>query len=134
MTNPDIPAPALPIAAIESACKFMEEHVAPRRCDSDGVSHCWRCASVALARWMRQAIPILKASNEPANPDITAYMASLAAENASLRADKAALVDALMLIKRRAFSDAPAEELEDVQRDLRHIHAAASKALSGAKP
>jgi hypothetical protein len=122
-----------------------------------------------IAAWNERS----RRSRKPANPDITTYMASLAAENeelrghlcnvlvslgngsgaapscsmaflsqipaevaaevASLRAANAKLVDALMLIKRRAFSDAPAEELEDVQRDLRHIHAAASKALLGAQ-
>lgn len=43
-------------AALESACKFIEQHVAPRRCDSDVVSHCWRCTSVYLAKRMRELL------------------------------------------------------------------------------
>jgi hypothetical protein len=43
-------------AALESACKFIEQHVAPRKCDSDGVSACWRCNSVYLAKRMRELL------------------------------------------------------------------------------
>ena len=37
---------------------------------------------------------------------------------------------ALIKIQVRANSDAPCEELEDVQRDLGHIHAIATEALN----
>lgn len=40
-------------AAIESACQFIEQHIVPRKCDSDGVSVCWRCNSIYLAKRMR---------------------------------------------------------------------------------
>jgi len=40
---------------------------------------------------------------------------------------------ALASIKARAFSDAPVEELEDAQRDLRHIYATADCAIAQLK-
>lgn len=43
-------------AALEAACQFIEEKVKPRRCDSDGVSNCWRCTSVFLASRMRELL------------------------------------------------------------------------------
>jgi hypothetical protein len=43
-------------AALESACKFIEQQVAPRKCDNSGVSGCWRCQSVYLAKRMRELL------------------------------------------------------------------------------
>lgn len=43
-------------AAIESACRFIDDKVAPRKCDSDAVSSCWRCKSVYLAKRMREIL------------------------------------------------------------------------------
>ena len=40
---------------------------------------------------------------------------------------------ALQKIEQRAYNEEPAEELEDCQRDLRHIHAIACQALESAK-
>ena len=51
----------------------------------------------------------------------------------ALLIDREHLRVALGSIKARAFSDAPSEELEDVQRDLRHIYATAFNALAGLK-
>lgn len=43
-------------AALESSLRFIDEHVKPRRCDSDGVSHCWHCNSVYIAKRMRELL------------------------------------------------------------------------------
>ena len=43
-------------AAIESACRYIEQNIAPRKCDSDAVSNCWRCNSVYLAKRMREIL------------------------------------------------------------------------------
>ena len=43
---------ALDTPAVRSAIDFIEESVAPRRCDNEAVSDCVRCNSVALARWV----------------------------------------------------------------------------------
>lgn len=65
---PEPPAPAeapwmvTDRAAVEATCRFMETNIAPRKCDSDGVSHCWRCNSVYLAKKMREVL----ASTSPA--------------------------------------------------------------------
>jgi len=42
--------------ALETACEFIEKHIAPRRCDSPAVSECWRCKSVYLAKRMRDML------------------------------------------------------------------------------
>jgi hypothetical protein len=86
-----------------------------------------------------------EAAAKPANPDITTYMASLAAENTALRADKAALVDALMRILRSEHEVAISSESElcilansaDESAVVREQAAAvlqARAALAGAKP
>lgn len=49
-------APIKDRAAIESSCRFIEEKIAPRKCDSDGVSGCLRCQSVYLAKRMREML------------------------------------------------------------------------------
>lgn len=51
-------------------------------------------------------------------------------ECARLALEKAELVKALETIKMRAHSEEPAEELEDAQRDLRHIYATALAVLA----
>jgi hypothetical protein len=43
-------------AALESTLRFMDEKIKPRRCDSDGVSGCWRCQSMYLAKRMRDLL------------------------------------------------------------------------------
>jgi hypothetical protein len=52
--------------------------------------------------------------------------------NAYLIAAAPAMLEALRRIEMRASSEAPCEELEDVQRDLRHIHATAVAAIAKA--
>lgn len=42
--------------ALESTLRFMDERIKPRRCDSDGVSACWRCQSMYLAKRMRELL------------------------------------------------------------------------------
>lgn len=48
-----------------------------------------------------------------------------------LLAERDALREALVKIKQRAYSEAPAEELEDAQADLRAIYDIATKATEG---
>jgi hypothetical protein len=56
-------------AALESSCKFIEQHIAPRKCDSDGVSACWRCNSVYLAKRMRELLAAQADAAPVASPD-----------------------------------------------------------------
>ena len=65
--------------------------------------------------------PLVKAMEKVARQH--AMDDAVAAERESMRV-------ALERIKIRASSDAPAEELEDAQRDLRHIYTIACDALS----
>jgi hypothetical protein len=53
-------------------------------------------------------------------------------EDAKLIAAAPCMLAALRKIEMRAFSDAPAEEMEDVQRDLRHIYEYARAAIERA--
>lgn len=55
--------PDLPHAAIKRAVEWVEENIAPKRCDNEGVSDCWRCTTVALARWLARA------AASPAGPE-----------------------------------------------------------------
>lgn len=69
------------------------------------------------------------------NPDagevlrLIAHARTLERALSAAEAERDKLRMALTKIKLRSFSDAEAEELEDAQRDLRHIHATASDAL-----
>jgi hypothetical protein len=59
--------------ALECAIRWIEKEIAPRKCDSDGVSDCWRCTSVAVARWLAKLMKqidaaLLAESTQPA-PD-----------------------------------------------------------------
>lgn len=42
--------------AIESAIRFIEETVAPRRCDNEAVAGCVRCKTVYLARTLKRLL------------------------------------------------------------------------------
>lgn len=55
-------------AAIERSCQFMEQQIAPRKCDSDGVSGCWRCQSLYLARMMQRLITSQKTEQDQPPP------------------------------------------------------------------
>lgn len=48
--------------SLDAAVRFVDEHVAPRKCDSDGVSHCWRCQTVFLASIARRISAALAAA------------------------------------------------------------------------
>lgn len=56
------PVPAVPSVleserkAIESAIRFVDERIAPRRCDNEAVSGCWRCKTVYLARTLERLL------------------------------------------------------------------------------
>lgn len=50
--------------ALDAAVRFVDEHIAPRKCDSDGVSHCWRCQSVYMAEVLRKLSAALAALEE----------------------------------------------------------------------
>ena len=58
-------------AAIESACRFIEQNIAPRKCDSAAVSGCWRCNSAYLAKRVRELInaPDLQGRAQPAQAE-----------------------------------------------------------------
>jgi len=51
-----------------------------------------------------------------------------------LKQEKNDLLAALLRIKIRAYNEEPCEEIEDAQRDLRHVYALASSALDKVKP
>lgn len=70
--------------------------------------------------------------NSYENPTLS-ETCDLYAEIDRLQSLNAELVAALDKIEMRAHSDASAEELEDAQRDLRHIHATAKAALAKSK-
>jgi hypothetical protein len=53
-----------------------------------------------------------------------------AARIKELEADKAELLASMKIIQLRANSEEPAEELDDAQRDLRHIFATATSAIA----
>ena len=57
--------PDLPLPAIQRAVAWVEENITPRRCDNEGVSDCWRCTTVALARWLSRAALTGATSPEP---------------------------------------------------------------------
>ena len=59
--------------SLESSCKFIEEHVATRKCDSPAVSECWRCNSAYLAKRMRELLTTFDPQGraQPAQAEIT---------------------------------------------------------------
>lgn len=59
-----------------------------------------------------------------------AFGAGTVLESAELNRQNAELLEALKQIQLSAFSTAPAEELEDAQRDLRNIYAISSAMLA----
>lgn len=62
--------------------------------------------------------------------DLSRLLNAAQTEVAALKALRDELVGAMKRIRQRAASDAPCEELEDAQRDLRHIFAIADAALA----
>jgi hypothetical protein len=66
------PAPKGERAAIESAIKFVETNIGPRRCDSPAVSDCWHCKTVYLASVLKRLLAAPAGDTQQASGDDTA--------------------------------------------------------------